>query len=39
VREFVRVLGKPGTATVGTVVTNPVDGSTTLPQGSATQTT
>ena len=33
------VLGKPGTAQVGTVITNPVDGSTTLLQGSATQTT
>ena len=33
------VLGKPGTATVGTVITNPATGATTLLQGSATQTT
>jgi hypothetical protein len=33
------VLGNTGTAQVGTVVTSPVDGSTTLLKGSATQTT
>ena len=33
------VLGKPGSAQIGTVVTSPVDGSTTLLKGSATQTT